>query len=146
MKTIGEMKLHMGNLRDHGLKQVAMVDVERCLDEIERELEEEYVELPKDADGEYIHIGDRMECDGKAFDVIALSETQAFRANMYCEILPVDISAIRHHKPPTVEDVLEKALNEAAMLDRKEGYWPSAADITNIVNELSPRLQLREDG
>lgn len=111
--------------------------------EVEEQIEERYVELPKDADGETIRIGDVMECNGKKLKVMALSETQAFFFDDG-EIANYGVKIIRHYKPPTVEDVLEEALNRAANLDRKEGYWPSAADITNIVNEIAPKLQLRE--
>ena len=48
-------------------------------------------------------------------------------------------------KAPTVRDVIEGALNEAAMLDRKKGYWPSAADITNITDRVVKALGLKED-
>ena len=147
MKTIDAMRTHISNLRCQGLMQVAMVDVEKCLDEIERELEEEYVPLPKDADGVTIHIGDRVENNER---VVRITLTDgSWEPSVYVDKAPCVIEeyfccAVSHYHKPTVEDVLEKALNEAAMLDRKEGYWPSAADITNIVNELAPKLLLKE--
>ena len=113
-----------------------------------------WVRLPVDADGKYIHIGDVMEWvryegsdqtivrkvsgvgDGVFF---AWSDEQGRYAQY-------EAKAYRHYHAPTVEDVLEQALNEAAMLDRPEGYWPSAADITNIVNSLAAKLRLADDG
>ena len=137
------------NCREHYL---ALIDA------AEREVAEHYVELPVDAEGEYIHIGDVMEWvryegsdktivrkvsgvgDGVFFDGVffAWSDEQGRYAQY-------EAKAYRHYHAPTVEDVLEQALNEAAMLDRPEGYWPSAADITNIVNSLVAKLQLKED-
>ena len=92
--------------------------------------------LPKDADGEYINIGDCMECDGRVFDVIALSETQAFYTNKYCEILRADISTICHHKPPTVEDVLREFVFDAC-----GDSTPEEA----VVKRFAERLRLREE-
>ena len=112
------------------------------------------IELPMDADGEYIHIGDEMEWvryEGSDQTIVrkvsgvgngvffAWSDEQGRYAQY-------ESHAYRHYHAPTVEDVLEQALNEAAMLDRPEGYWPSAADITNIVNSLVAKLRLADDG
>lgn len=125
------------------------------IDAVEREVEEGYVELPKDADGIPVHINDEMESEyspDRVFIVKRLKYSEkngwmiggAIREDL-SEYGLYDCRNCHHYKPPTTEDVLEKALNKAAMLDRKEGYWPSAADITNIINEFSPRLQLREE-
>ena len=104
------------------------------------------IKLPVDADGEPIHIGDVMEwCDsGETLEVVGIGDDCLF----YLDGEEAEWTAARnkrHHHSPAVEDVLERALNEAAMLDRQEGYWPSAADITNIVNSLASKLRLRED-
>lgn len=113
--------------------------------------EQGWIRLPLDADGEYIHIGDVMDSkvdhlfDGKPFMVRAMvlceDGWEAADSRFGNRYKP---DSLHHHKP-TVEDVLEKALSEAAMLDRPEGYWPSAADITNIVNSLAAKLQLKEN-
>lgn len=110
-----------------------------------------WIRIPKDVDGEYIHIGDVMDSkvdhlfDGKPFMVRAMvlceDGWEAADSRFGNRYKP---DSLHHHKP-TVEDVLEKALSEAAMLDRPEGYWPSAADITNIVNSLAAKLQLKEN-
>lgn len=120
------------------------------IDEIKREVEERYVELPTDADGAPIHIGDKIT-EGGYSAVHTVKRMNFFSEDGWS--IHTDIgfieqpenAVIHHYQPPTVEDVLEKALNKAASLDRNEGYWPSAADITNIVNEIAPKLQLREE-
>jgi len=74
-------------------------------DRIDREL----VELPKDADGEYIHIGDVMEwCDsGETLTVEGIGSDVLF----YIDGENAEWTAARnkrHHHEPTVEDVLRE--------------------------------------
>lgn len=76
----------------------------------------EFVKLPKDADGEYIHVGDVMrfgsaerdltvlgfgvpDVDGNDYGVFVLGGDDYTWYNA---------SFLRHHKPPTVEDVLRE--------------------------------------
>ena len=139
--------------------------MEICMIELSKEqqqwIDSHYALLPKGADGEPIHIGDKLV--GKYLEGNPLVKcTRLTLTNDWMvgngrgegktdwmvghgrgEGTP---SLYAHYHEPTVEDVLEKALNEAAMLDRESGYWPSAADITNIVNEIAPKLRLRKDG
>lgn len=122
-------------------------DVIGYLDAIEKEIAERYAELPVDMDGKPIHVGDIIQIPSETYgfggevEVCAVSKGYVCygQGKHFCKA-----SICRKHKP-TVEEILEKALNEAASLDRKEGYWPSAAAITNIVNETAPQLQLREN-
>lgn len=74
-------------------------------DRVDREL----VELPKDADGEYIHIGDVMEwCDsGETLTVEGIGSDVLF----YIDGENAEWTAARnkrHHHEPTVEDVLRE--------------------------------------
>lgn len=119
------------------------------IDAIEQEVEEDYIRLPMDANGEPItydtmieqwgalgSIWCRMEADGSFTWYVRGHDTSA----------PImKASEVTVVKPPILEDLLEDALNKAANLDRKEGYWPSATDITNLLNEIAPKLQLREE-
>ena len=81
-------------------------------DEIEREVSERFMELPVDADGVPIHVGDEMRfSDGEETTVMAVDD----KGNVYHDGLPT-IKAIpgavsvadcmRHVEPRTVEDVL----------------------------------------
>lgn len=69
------------------------------------------IELPKDADGEYIHVGDVMEWpDGETFDVIGIGDGVLFYTESECGG-PAEwtgASNKRHHHAPTVEDVLRE--------------------------------------
>lgn len=81
-------------------------------DEIEREIAERYIELPLDADGVPIHVGDKMQYHGgEPFTVCAVApaviHTWAVvklgeRKTTY-DYEPAQCS---HYKPRTVEDVL----------------------------------------
>ena len=81
-------------------------------------IDAETVELPKDADGEYIHIGDVMEwCDsGETLTVEGIGSDVLF----YIDGENAEWTAARnkrHHHEPTVEDVLrEFAANIADVL------------------------------
>jgi len=72
-------------------------------------IDAEMVELPKDADGEYIHIGDVMEwCDsGETLTVEGIGSDVLF----YIDGENAEWTAARnkrHHHEPTVEDVLRE--------------------------------------
>ena len=100
-----------------------------------------WVRLPVGEDGEYIHIGDEMETLIPQF---AGEHCRVEYMTLLADGWEVDgdrPETMRHYRKPTLEDVLEKALNEAAMLDRSDGYWPSAADVTNLVNECAAKVR-----
>ena len=84
--------------------------IERLMDEMAHR-----IELPKDADGEYIHVGDEMEPNGAnslfgqaSFEVRAMRydeggwEVYDRLGDRYAP------SLLRHHHAPTVEDVLRE--------------------------------------
>lgn len=159
MQVIGEMKLHMGRLRDHGLKQVAMVDVEKCLDEIERELEAEYAPLPKDADGVPIRVGDVMEGVDK-YDslkkVMGKVITVSFESDGITDVaiqvwnsdgkawhrayLDTNASVYRHYHKPTVESTLQKLLEQAV------GYSDAHTTVAlDAIAEYATKFRLADD-
>lgn len=114
--------------------------------EIER-LEDELshcIELPKDADGEPIHIGDVMESKGSDFLFGEVSfEVRAMRCDecgwevydrlgdRYAPLL------LRHHHAPTVEDVLREFV-DALDIDRCE-------DFNATIAEYAAKLRLAGD-
>ena len=122
-------------------------EFDRVLEALEREIAEKYMELPVGADGVPIHVGDILKSKyaPKPFEVESMElsstwtvwdkENGATRWPGEC----------RHVKPRTVEDVLEEALYKAANLDRRDGYWPSAADVTNIVEKYAGELRMVGD-
>ena len=103
---------------------------EEIADEIEREIAERYMELPLDADGVPIHIGDMLEATEPnakkerfivagytteystwAGDSATLMATNENATEFYCHYC-------RHVKPRTIEDVLRDAgVSVAAISD-----------------------------
>lgn len=98
-----------------------------------------WIRLPKDADGEYIRIGDEVEeidYDGHAsvFELRMAADGWRVGAGGICR----RPDSYRHCHGPTVEDVLEELLRE---------YDRDDSELTNgeIVEMFAKRLQLRED-
>ena len=83
-------------------------------DEIEREIAEKYMELPVDADGVSIHVGDNLRSAYSETEYTALG----FWFDFDCGIWQVMVSSnqamsgniLRHVKPRTVEDVINELL------------------------------------
>lgn len=107
----------------------------------------ESVELPEDADGEPIHIGDVMDSrvdylfDGKPFTVRALvlcedgwEVADGRFGNRY------EPDSLRHHHAPTVEDVLTKMLEQAV------GYSDAHTTVAlDTIAEYAAKLRLAGD-
>lgn len=99
--------------------------------EIEREIAERYMELPVDADGVPIHVGDVLE-RGYVVDYVAPNWCLATgRGAMYADMC-------HHVKPRTLEDVLNDFAVEAADVDErdKEEWEPLLAKYEREIREL----------
>lgn len=105
------------------------------IDEIEREIAEKYMELPVDADGVPIRVGDHMECDGEAFTVCAVAPGQVHRwkVGIIGKSETVSIAyppcQCRHVKPRTIEDVL------VDMLETAVGYSDAHTEVSLVAVE-----------
>lgn len=107
--------------------------------------ESAWVELPKDADGEYIHFGDVLDQFGTPMTVFAMSDPDPDQGDCMLELITDGISdgtwvrarKMRHHHAPTVEDVLRDMLYAW-------GELPSNATNDAIVAEYAKRLTLAE--
>lgn len=148
MKTIDAMRTHISNLRYQGLTQVAMVDVEKCLDEIEREMEEEYVELPKDANGEHIHIGDKLMgkylTGNPVVECTRLTLTNGWMVGHGRQ--DGTASLFVHHKLPTVEDEIRSIVQLCFNIKERGERW-SVDDVmqSGNVSDVVAKLRLREE-
>ncbi len=139
MNSIDELREEIRILRNNNIDTDELV---RIADAIERELGEGYVELPRDADGEHIHVGDKLvgkylkgnpvvQCTRLTLtsDWMVGHGHQGGTANLFA-----------HYKEPTVEDVLR----EFADLVREEQV--ERAQISDeVIAEFAERLQLRDD-
>ena len=99
--------------------------------------ESAWVELPKDADGEYIHVGDVLDGYGKTIEVVEMRYGRSGwvlisrDGNGYA-----DCEAFTHHHAPTVEDVLREFADE---------WLGGGCDDDGIVAEYAKRLRLAGD-
>lgn len=121
------------------------------------------IRLPKDADGEYIHVGDVMEGFDK-YDslkkVMGKVITVSFEADGLVDVavqawngdgkswrrayLDPDASVYRHHHELTVEDVLREFTDE--VWNRCcEGATASDSGIDELVAEYATKLRLAEE-
>ena len=106
--------------------------------------ESAWVELPKDADGEYIHVGDVMEWvdpDGEAtvtctVDAVGVGCFFAWD-NANTRFAQKCANAYRHHHAPTVEDVLWE------LLDEIENFH-SLEEARDTIAEYASKLRLVE--
>lgn len=107
-------------------------------DEIEREIAERYMELPLDADGVPIHVGDEMEHGeyGSVFvDAVAPCGISVFKQNGFTLWAPAfKPDAWHHFKPRTVEDVLEEFADEVRRCcDSKETLGKYADELREMM-------------
>lgn len=113
-----------------------------------------WVRLPKDADGEYIHIGDWME-NGERVERIVLTDG-SWEPYVYLAKTPYVLheyfcNEISHHKQPTVEDVLR---DMHAKLDEVTALYVGEAidsderdrDEARIFAEYTSKLRLAGEG
>lgn len=131
------------------------------LDAIEREVEEQieecYVELPKDANGERIHIGDELDC-GKVSRIEITSDGDHkvyFRTKPDNPHLEWRLCRYVHHKPTTVEGMLEKFASERIDLffrrpmglsdeEIKEFQEENGKACDELIAEYAAKLQIRK--
>lgn len=104
-------------------------------DEIEREIAERYMELPVDAGGVPIHIGDRMRLDnGHEGEVWLIGAFDIMMSDHLC----FDWAMSHHVKPRTLEDVLLDAMqyghDDATVGERAEAQIDKyAAEIRELL-------------
>lgn len=102
-------------------------------DEIEAEIERDYMRLPVDADGVPIHVGDDLRSASSKTEYTALG----FWFDFDCDIWQVMVSSkqamsgnmLRHVKPRTLEDVL------VDMLEAAIGYSDAHTDVALVAVE-----------
>lgn len=125
-----------------------------------------YIELPKDADGEYIRIGDEMEGVDK-YDslkkVMGKVITVSFESDGIVDVairawnsdgtswrrayLDPDASVYRHYHAPTVEDVLRQFAHVGIRIAAKHGIEAGDIDFyadEEAIAEFAARLRLAE--
>lgn len=120
--------------------------LEPMLDAIEAELAERYVALPLDADGVPIHIGDSIEIIGGEYGTaVAIEQCEDGGWNVSMRPAGWDTptlfsaESVRHHHPPTVEDILDKFATD---YDQIAGGDEDHQKYLNLIAEYAKRLRL----
>ena len=115
----------IGKLREFAEKAVyadnyivgSTYDLNRIADEIEREIAEKYMELPVDADGVPIHVGDKLKGVYETFEVCAISEHYAY----WCEGRHWDkATECTHVKPDKLKERVRKFIHDRRELNLKD--------------------------
>lgn len=102
-----------------------------------------WARLPVDADGEAIHIGDRVEDNERVVRIVLTDGSR--EPSVYVERLPSVLheyfcNEISHYHEPTVEDVLTKMLEQAV------GYSDAHTTVAaNAIAEYAAKLRLAGD-
>lgn len=92
--------------------------IDECMDAIEREVSERFMELPYDEDGVLIHVGDVVQGLGDAGPVQHVELWDNGWVVVF-EFAPGQFTrysgdAVRHYKPRTIEDVLRDVMHDYA--------------------------------
>ena len=122
-----------------GVKESTGLDsvlFETIADEIEREIAEKYMELPVDADGVPIHVGDTLQLGDTRGEVVALTycpsngklpwEWQCDTGDWY------NTAFARHANPDQVKELLEEFLEAGGCVPH---------DWSNVIGEYAARIR-----
>ena len=115
--------------------------VRHYADAIQAEVDERFMELPVDADGVPIRVGDTVEWLVKNgdYEVVAVGELVALKLGEDGSFT-IAADALRHVKPRTLEDALADMANNIAMqVDGKIHYW-KASDFGDEAAEIRELL------
>lgn len=112
-------------------------------DEVQAEIESRYMELPVDAEGEPIKMGDRVidECK-HSFQVGALHVYIDGEWNV--GVMGTLPASLRHVKPRTVEDVLEDVV-KLCFNAKKQGFDAEYVMSSGNIADFAAELQMRGD-
>ena len=113
------------------------VEFDAALKRLEAEIAERFMELPVDADGEPIHVGDRMiHGSGDEVYAFALGDDKAYFTDNHANVYHA--YKCRHVHPPTVDGLL-----------REFGDWyahtKGGCDKESIIAEYAAKFELKEE-
>ena len=142
------MRLFIEGIADRIDEEHERVRAESIIDMTDDAMAEHgWVRLPKDADGEYIHIGDVMEWpNGETFEVVGIGDGTLFYVEGDGDALAdwTGASTKRHYHAPTVEDVVTDLCEhvwETALLG---GTW-SDSPVESYIADFAKRLRLAKE-
>ena len=112
MKSIEKMRewANSGKLYDNATRFVL-----HFADEIEAELAENYMLVPKDADGVPVHVGDMREWNGGRYEVMAVDKEHVWFD--FDPLTPFKADLCRHVKPDPLKELLCDMIHEYGSTD-----------------------------
>lgn len=130
--------------------------IRSMLDEVEAEIAERYMELPLDADGVPVHLGDMLTSsayvDGEVVGIDCYKVPNGTRYGI--SVLPAgwdtptvrDPAVYRHVKPRTIEDVLCDALSDVSCMGDgiKRPFDPTEKYVQDLAAEIREVLGVSE--
>lgn len=146
LKSVSKLRLLVDETRDAYLRGAAnyIIELDGIAERIEQEVSERYMELPLDADGVPIRVGDVMEFSAFEIEKPVTRMVDGIGQGVFFAwcgergYQQHEAKRYRHHHEPTVEDVLWD------MLDSLDLDPTSHVDTGAVVAEYAQRLQLRE--
>ena len=148
LKSVSKLRLLVDETRDAYLRGAAnyIIELDGIAERIEQEVSERFMELPLDADGVPIRVGDMMEFSAFEIQKPVTRMVDGIGQGVFFAwcgergYQQHEAKRYRHHHEPTVEDVLWD------MLDSLDLDPTSHVDTGAVVAEYAQRLQLREVG
>ena len=129
----------------HGFRAGATIEnYEAIADEIEREVAERYMELPLDADGVPIRVGDVMEFLAFEIEKPVTRMVDGIGQGVFFAwcgervYQQHEAKRYRHYHAPTVEDVLYESLKHFGAVEER------TPEVEEWLHEQAAKLQLRE--
>lgn len=119
------------------------------VEKIEKEVAERYMELPLDADGVPIRVGDMMEFSAFEIEKPVTRMVDGIGQGVFFAwcgergYQQHEAKRYRHHHEPTVEDVLQKLLEQA--VGYSDAHTTVALDALYAIAEYAAKLTLRGD-
>lgn len=146
LKSVSKLRLLVDETRDAYLRGAAnyIIELDGIAERIEQGVSERYMELPLDADGVPIRVGDVMEFSAFEIEKPVTRMVDGIGQGVFFAwcgergYQQHEAKRYRHHHEPTVEDVLWD------MLDSLDLDPTSHVDTGAVVAEYAQRLQLRE--
>ena len=135
MESIEKLRYYI----DHGIKH--RDELIKLIDAIEREIAEKYMELPVDADGVPIHVGDAMY-DGKVAKLVISDDGEH---SVYVYKLPnvqheIYCYETAHVKPDPIKELLEEFADKIPFVwdgDKPKESWP----YDSLMNEYAAKIR-----
>lgn len=108
-----------------------------------------WIRLPKDADGEYIRIGDKVETTNFGIVEVEGFVHRAVAFYDYSEepayLCTIPANLCHHYHAPTVEDVLRKFTDAILEWSGKSGTIAEVGTWSDVAAKYAAKLQLKED-